>query len=93
MNILGPSQTGLEQYSIQLVANTQPVSLGNNPDNGQFGFGSVANNYAVPNKYFYQDGDTIARAVKDSGVTNYTISYILNVAGLTPGGRTPGARH
>lgn len=58
MNILGPSQTGLEQYGINLVANTQPVSLGN-PDNGQFGFGSVANNYAVPNKYFYQDGDTI----------------------------------
>lgn len=90
MNILGPSQTGIEQYGMNLVANTLPASLGSNPDNGQFGFGSVMGNYAVPNKYYYADGDIIAQALKDSGITNYTISYILNVAGLTPGGTYTG---
>ncbi len=81
------SQTGVEQFGINLVANTSPVSFGANPNNGQFGFGSVMPNYAIPNSYRYASGDTIARAQKNSGLTVYTISYIVNVAQLTPGGR------
>lgn len=80
------SQTGTEQFGINLVANTSPISVGANPDNGQFGFGSVAANYAVPNQYRYISGGTIAQAPKSSGLTNYTITYLVNVAGLTPGG-------
>lgn len=87
MSVLGASQTGVEQFGINLVANTLPISIGNNPDNGQFGFGSVTSNYSTPNKYFYQSGDIVAQSVKDSGVTNYTISYIANVSPLTHGGQ------
>lgn len=87
MSIIGPSQTGIEQFGMNLVANTLPISLGANPDNGQFGFGAVTANYNTPNNYYYHDGDIIAQAVKDSGVTNYTISYIVNVAPLTRGGQ------
>ncbi len=81
------SQPGIEQFGINLVANTSPVSLGANLDNGGFGFGEISPNYAVPNEYRYVDGETIAFAPKNSGVTNYTISYLVNVASLTPGGQ------
>ena len=86
MTATNTSQVGVEQFGINLVANTSPTSLGVNPDNGQFGYGSVMPNYATPDNYRYVPGETIARAVKNSGVTVYTISYIANVAPLTPGG-------
>jgi hypothetical protein len=86
MTATGPSVAGTEQFGINLVANTLPVSVGANPDNGQFGFGAVAGNYSTPNQYRYNSGETIASAPKSSGVTTYTISYLVNVAGLTPGG-------
>lgn len=81
------SQVGVEQFGINLVANTAPGSLGANPNNGQFGYGSVMPNYAIPNNYHYVSGDAVAHAAKNSGLTVYTISYIVNVAPLTPGGR------
>lgn len=86
MSVTGPSQIGVEQFGLNLVANTSPISFGANPDNGQFGFGSVASEYNTPNNYRFVNGETIARATKDSGITNYTISYIVNVAPLTAGG-------
>jgi len=81
------SKIGIEQFGINLVANTTPTSFGANPDNGQFGFGSISSNYATANSYRYNDGDTIAYASKSSGVTIYTISYLVNVASITPGGQ------
>ena len=78
--------TGIEQFGMNVVANTAPKSFGANPDHGQFGFGSAATNYATPNKYRYVDGEIIASAPKSSGTTTYTISYIVNVNSLTPGG-------
>jgi hypothetical protein len=86
MATTGPSQTGVEQFGINLVANTLPVSVGANPDNGQFGYGSVDPNYSTANQYRFVNGETIASAPKSSGLTNYTISYLVNVTGLTPGG-------
>lgn len=86
MSTLGGSVPGTEQYGINLVANTSPVSFGENPDNGQFGFGSITSNYSTANQFYYEDGDIIARADQDSGLTNYTISFLVNVASLTPGG-------
>jgi hypothetical protein len=80
------SHIGTEQFGMNLVANTAPVSVGANPDNGQFGFGSVAANYATANQYRFVSGETIASAPKSSGVTNYTISYLVNVMSTTPGG-------
>jgi len=81
------SQTGTEQFGINLVANTLPISVGANPDKGKFGFGAVAPNYGVSNKYRYVSGETIATSPKSSGITTYTISYIVNVNSLTPGGQ------
>jgi hypothetical protein len=86
LSALSASTPGTEQFGINLVANTSPSSFGANPDNGQFGFGSVTSNYATANQFYYQDSDIIAQATKDSGLTNYTISYLINVASLTPGG-------
>jgi hypothetical protein len=80
------SQVGIEQFGINTVANTLPTSLGANPDNGSFGFGQAATNYNTSNNYRYVSGDTIALGPKSSGLTNYTISYIINVSDLTPGG-------
>ena len=81
------STIGVEQFGINLVANTSPSSIGSNPDNGQYGFGGIAPNYATPNSYRYVNGETIALAAKSSGQTNYTITLLVNVAGLTPGGQ------
>ena len=87
MSTTGPSQVGTEQFGINLVANTSPSSVGANPDHGQFGFGSAATNYNTANNYRYVSGETIATAPKSSGVTLYTISYLVNVSSRTPGGR------
>lgn len=90
MSANAPSQTGVEQFGINLVANTSPVSFGSNPNNGtapnNFGFGQAAPNYATPNQFRYVPGETIAQAPKSSGRTDYTISYVVNVTNLTPGG-------
>jgi len=86
MNTTDSSQIGKEQFGINLVANTLPTSVGANPNNGQFGFGSIDANYSMSNQYRYISGETIASAPKSSGATAYTISYIVNVASITPGG-------
>jgi hypothetical protein len=86
MGTTGPSVSGTEQFGINTVANTSPFSLGANPDNGSFGFGQAATNYNTSNNYRYVTGETIANGPKSSGLTNYTISYIINVSSLTPGG-------
>lgn len=87
MATTGDSQTGVEQFGLNLVANTVPTSVGSNLNNGQFGFGSVASNYGTSNKYRYVSGETIALASKSSGMTTYTITYLVNVTSLTPGGQ------
>lgn len=87
MGTTATSQTGKEQFGINLVANTLPNSIGSNPDQGQFGFGTAAPNYATSNQYRYVSGETIAQAAKSSGITTYTITYLVNVDSLTPGGK------
>jgi hypothetical protein len=81
-----PSQVGIEQFGINLVANTSPASFGSNPDQGQFGFGVAASNYATANNFRYVNGESIVTAPKSSGKTIYTISYIVNVSTVTPAG-------
>ena len=80
------SRPGENQFGINLVANTSPATFGANPNYGQFGVGSAAANYATPNKFRYVSGETIALGPKSSGVTTYTISYMVNVNSLMPGG-------
>jgi len=82
----GAPQVGTEQYGINLVANTSPTIFGANPNDGQFGYGVAATGYNTANSYQYNNGDTIASSPKSSGQTIFTISYIVDVSGLTPGG-------
>lgn len=80
------SAAGVSQFGINLVANTSPVSVGANPNTGQFGFGSAAVNYNTSNVYRYVSGEQIAQATKSSGLTTYTITYLVNVPALASGG-------
>jgi hypothetical protein len=94
MSTTALSQPGIEQFGINLVANTSPINFGNNLDNGQFGYGQIGNgptapdysNYSTPNEYRYIPGEIIASAPKSSGQTTYTISFVANVSAITPGG-------
>jgi hypothetical protein len=92
---LGGPQTsspGIEQFGVNLVANTSPTSAGANPAQSIFGVGEAATNYDTPNSYRYVSGDTIAFAPKSSGVTTFTITYLVNVGALTPGGQYTSAQ-
>jgi hypothetical protein len=93
INPAGASQTGTEQYGINLVANTSPVAQGADPvqqPDATFGFGVAAAGYDTPNMYKFVEGDTIARATRSSGQTDYTISYIVNASTTTAGGTYTG---
>jgi hypothetical protein len=89
---------GIEQFGINLVANTSPVSVGANPVNDenvqygkQFGYGQASSTsphiYNDSDDYRFVSSDIIAEAPKSSGQTLYTISYLVNVDNLTPGGK------
>lgn len=89
MSTAGASSQGTEQFGINLVANTSPTTFGANPSqypDGSFGFGYAAAGYNTPNTYKYVKGETYAQSDSSSGRTDYTISYILNIQPLTPGG-------
>lgn len=86
MSTTAAPQVGVEQYGLNLVANTIPVSFGANPNYGQFGSGTVATNYNTANEFRFVSGDTIANSGVSSGVTIYTLSYIVDVSSITPGG-------
>ncbi len=83
------SQVGVEQYGINLKANTSPISFGANPSGG---FGVAASGYDTANQYKYVAGDTIASAPKTSAQTDFTISYIVNAASTTAGGSYTGTQ-
>lgn len=85
-----PSQTGVEQFGMNLKANTSPTTLGADPvqvPSGSFSYGAASTGYSTANNYRYVAGEEIAHADKSSGRTDYTISYIANVATTTPGGQ------
>lgn len=88
----GSSTTGTEQFGINLVDNTTP-NIGANPvqvPDGTYSFGEAASNYDTPDTFRYGSGETIARSLKTSGQTDYTISYIVNVSNTTPAGSYSG---
>jgi len=78
-----------EQFGINLAANTSPRTFGAAPvqsPDSSFSFGRAAPGYDVPNQFKYVKDDTIAYANSSSGETDYTISYLFNITGVTPGG-------
>jgi len=84
------STLGYEQFGINLVKNTSP-NVGADPNRGQFGTSSTyagpTSNYGTPDNFYYSDGDSVAHSTKSSGEIDYTISYVVNVSSLTPGGQ------
>lgn len=86
------STISTEQFGINLKANSVPT-VGADPvqvPSGTFSFGAAAPNYNTANSYRYVAGETIANAIKASGETDYTISYIVNTATTTPAGNYSG---
>jgi hypothetical protein len=83
------SNSGTEQFGINLAANTSPTSFGadpvNIPDN-TFSFGAASPDYSSANLYKYLKNDTVAFSNSSTSTTNYTVSYIFNVSNVTPGG-------
>lgn len=82
------SSTGSEQFGINLTQNTTPP-VGSLPNYGLFSAGTAGPepNYNTPNNFLYNNGDTVAYSPKSSGQVTYTISYMVNVGDLTPGGQ------
>jgi len=83
------SAPGTEQFGINLVHNTTPISFGADPvqnPSGTFSFGAAASGYNTANLYKYVPGGTIASSGSSSGETDYTISYLYNIGVSTPGG-------
>jgi hypothetical protein len=94
MASLASPTVGIEEFGINLVTNTAPTTFGADPVNqpgNNFADGQAVTGYDTPNQFKYVVGDTIARAPKTvgnraNGRTDYTISYIANMAPLTPSG-------
>jgi hypothetical protein len=80
---------GTEQFGINLVANTSPTNIGADPvqiPDGTFGFGQVDDNYDNANLFKYTKNDRLAYSNSSTSFTEYTITYIYNIGGLTPAG-------
>lgn len=92
MTSLGDPAAGTEQFGINLVANTVPVSFGADPSpspDGTFATGVASAGYNTANKFKYNADDIVAQTPGGSsgwGLTNFTISYIANVGAFTPAG-------
>jgi len=87
------SQQGAEQFGINFVANTAP-SMGANPidePGGATDTSVVTSNYGTANEFAYTDGDIVAENHNGNGETDYTMSMIINVSKVTPGGQYAGS--
>ena len=86
--------TSVEEFGINLVANTSPATFGSNPSNdpdNTFADGQAATGYQTTNQYKYVAGDIIARSQATAGNqavgrTNYTISYIMKPSNISRAG-------
>lgn len=83
------SSPGTEQFGINLRANTSPTNIGADPvqlPDASFSFGQVATGYNTPNQYKYVKNDVIAYSDKSSGITEFTMTYLMNINNTTPAG-------
>ncbi len=82
--------TGVEQFGINLKANTSPTTFGADPvpfPDSSFAAGQAASGYDIANQFKYVMGDIIAQTGSSGwGLTTYTISYIANTEIDTPAG-------
>lgn len=90
MSSAAASSPGTEQFGFNLVANTAPTTFGANPvqiPDSTFSFGAAATGYDTANQYKYTEGEEVASSASSSGVTQYTMSYIMNIDPLTEAGQ------
>ena len=83
------SRPGIEQFGINVVANTTP-SIGANPTiqpGGSDATGLVMTNYKIQNKFMYVSGQTIAETTTNTGGADYTVTMIVNISNSTPAGK------
>lgn len=71
------------QFGINLKANTTP-SIGSNVSGG--GSGVASTNYNTADQFRFVTGDTVATATAATNSNTFTVSYIANIAGITPPG-------
>jgi len=85
------SHQGAEQFGINLANNTSP-DIGSGPTQVLAGqsVGQVASDYSGADLFKYVDGDVVASSDTSSSETDYTMSMIINVSNVTPGGRYNG---
>ena len=93
MSTQGSSAAGTEQFGINLVHNTSPVTFGTDPvpiPTSGYAAGTAAPGYDTANQYKYVKGDVIAETPSGTntgwGMTDYTIAYIANASIITPAG-------
>jgi hypothetical protein len=70
-------------FSYGSVVSGQDTVNGTNPNSG-------GGYYDAQDMFMYNDGDVVAHSLSSSGETDYTMSMIINVSGVTPGGRYTG---
>jgi len=70
------SQPGTNQFGINLVANNSPI-VGDDPE-GEWANATASEDYSVPNKYKFVNGDVVAYSPNVSLMKKFTVSYILN---------------
>ena len=78
-----PSLSGASQFGINLRANNNPA-IG--ADVIGPGVGQVTANYDTPNRFTYQEGDTLAAAAIASDNQTYTVTYLTNISKAQPVG-------
>lgn len=79
-----PSMKGVNQFGINLVANTSP-NVGSNPD-GAWANAVTTPDYGTPDLFKFVDGDEVAYSPNVSLSKRFTISYIVNASpDLRPG--------
>lgn len=97
-NLTTPSASspGTEQFGINMVQNLttcatpSPVNFGSNPvalPSNTYANGIAATGYNTCGLFKYVPGDVIAQSSNPGwGETDYTISYLVNIAAYTPAG-------
>lgn len=75
---------GTAQFGLNLAANTAP-SIGAAPT-GSAPIGTIVANYGTVNSFRFVSGEAIASAATPINTTTYTVSYLANIAGVTPAG-------
>jgi hypothetical protein len=78
-----PVQVPSGSFSYGSVVSGQDTVNGTNPNSDHAYFDAT-------DMFVYQDGDVVAHSLSSTGETDYTMSMIINVSDVTPGGRYTG---